>query len=291
MSAYTGSAQLFDVPGPRAALAIRWVTAASVVVIAAGLAWAVYLFHSNGQLAAEKWQEFATWPTWRFLLKGLWGTMRGAAGAAAIALPLGVVLALGRLSEVRPVRWVSTAVIEFFRAMPLLLLIYIFFIALPRYGINPGLYWKLVISIGLCSGATIAEVIRAGVLALPAGQYEAASAVGMTRWQSMRYVVLPQAVRLVLPGLLAQVVVLLKDTTLGYAVSYSELQYSAKVLVSSTGHLIQTYLLVTVLFILINLAISKAADAWGNRSRRAFARAGVVPTSAAATAAVTTRMA
>ena len=280
MSATTGSNQLFDVPGPRSARTIRWVTVASLVLIVVGLVWAVHLFSVNGQLAPEKWAEFTTWPTWRYLLTGFRGTMLGAIGAAAIALPLGVLLALGRLSEVWPVRWVAIAIIEFFRAIPLLLLIYIFFIALPRQGINPSLYATLVVPIGLCSGATIAEVIRAGILALPAGQSEASWAVGMTRWQTMRLVVLPQAVRLMLPGLLAQVVVLLKDTTLGYVVSYSELQYTAKVLVSSTGHLIQTYLLVTVLYILINLAISRAADAWGRRSQRRFARAGAASTTA-----------
>jgi len=275
-----GTTQLYDEPGPRAARRIRVATVISVVAILALVAWAVSIFGRNGQLEASKWHEFTTWPTWRYLINGFWGTLRGAVGAAAIALPLGVLLALGRLSGSRWVRWPSTAIIEFFRSMPLLLLVYIFFFALPRYGISPALFWQLVIPIGLCSGATIAEVFRAGILALPAGQSEAAQAVGMTRWQTMRLVVLPQAIRLVLPGLLAQVVVLLKDTTLGYVVSYSELQFSAKVLVSSTGHLVQTYLLVTVLYILINLGISKAADAWGRRSRRTYARAGAASTTA-----------
>lgn len=272
-----GSASLFDAPGPRALVRIRWITGASLVFVALAIAYAVHLFAANGQLAPQKWEAFLQWPIQRYLLKGLGNTLLGALGAAAIALPLGVVLALGRLSQQKLVRWLATGLIEFFRAMPLLLLIYIFFIALPRYGVNPDLYWKLVIPIGLCSGATIAEVFRAGILALPAGQSEAAAAVGMTHTQTMRYVVFPQAVRLVMPGLLAQVVVLLKDTTLGYAVSYSELQYSAKVLVSSTGNLIQTYLLVTVVYILINLAISKTAEAWGRRSRRRYARAGARP--------------
>lgn len=275
-----GPTQLFDEPGPRTLRLIRVTTVVSVAAIIALVAWAVHIFGENGQLAADRWDEFTTWPTWRYLVRGFSGTLRGAVGAAAIALPLGVVLALGRLSENRPVRWLCVAVIEFFRAMPLLLLVYIFFFALPRYGINPALFWQLVVPIGLCSGATLAEVFRAGILALPAGQTEAAYAVGMTRGQAMRLVVLPQAIRLVLPGLLAQVVVLLKDTTLGYVVSYSELQFSAKVLVASTGHLVQTYLLVTALYILINLAISKAADAWDRRSRRAYARAGAASTTA-----------
>lgn len=270
---------LFDAPGPRARARIRVVTALSVFGIAASIGYAIYLFGANGQLAPEKWEALTRWPIILYLLKGLGNTMLAAAAAAAIALPLGAVLALARLSENTPIRWVGTGVIEFFRSIPLLLLIYIFFIALPRYGINPDLYWKLVIPIGLCSGATIAEVFRAGVLALPRGQTEAAQAIGMTRAQTYRYVVFPQAVRLVMPSLLAQVVILIKDTTLGYVVSYSELQFSAKVLVSNTGHLIQTYLTVTVVFILVNLAISRVADLWTRRQQRRYLNAGRGPRS------------
>lgn len=261
---------LFDAPGPIAARRIRWITVVSVIAIAASIFYAIYLFGVNGQLAPAKWEIFTKWPIIRYLLKGLRNTLLAAAGSAMIALPLGVVLALMRLSPQNLIRWSGTALIEFFRSIPLLLLIYIFFIALPKYGVNPDLYWKLVIPIGLCSGATIAEVFRAGILALPKGQAEAAEALGMTRNQVMGYVVLPQAVRLVMPSLLAQVAILIKDTTLGYVVSYPELQFSAKVLVSNTGDLIQTYLLVTVVFILVNLAITRVADGWSKRQQRRY---------------------
>lgn len=264
------STVLFDAPGPIATRRIRWITAASVVAIAATIVYAIYLFGVNGQLAPSKWEIFTQWPIIRYLLKGLRNTLIAAAGSALIALPLGVALALMRLSPQNLVRWIGTGLIEFFRSIPLLLLIYIFFIALPKYGVNPDLYWKLVVPIGLCSGATIAEVFRAGILALPKGQSEAAEALGMTRTQVMRYVVFPQAIRLVMPSLLAQVAILIKDTTLGYVVSYPELQFSAKVLVSNTGDLIQTYLLVTVVFILVNLAITRVADAWSKRQQRRY---------------------
>lgn len=265
---------LFDAPGPKAQRGIRVLTVLSSVAIVALIAYAIYLFGANGQLAPDKWDEFAQWPIIRFLLGGLGHTLLAASGAAAIALPLGLLLALARLSTLKPLHWLGVTLVEFFRSIPLLLLIYIFFIALPKYGINPDLFWKLVIPIGLCSGATIAEVFRAGVLALPKGQSEASEAIGMTRAQTFRYVVFPQAVRLVLPSLLAQVVILLKDTTLGYVVSYSELQFSAKVLVSSTGNLIQTYLVVTVVYILVNLAISRTAELWSRRQERRYLKAG-----------------
>ena len=120
----------------------------------------------------------------------------------------------------------------------------------------------------------------AGIQAVPKGQTEAALAIGMTRGQIYLNVIFPQAIRLVMPSLLAQVVILIKDTTLGYVVSYSELQFSAKVLVANTGYLIQTYLTVTVVFILVNLAIARTADLWTKRQRRRYLNAGkaVAPT-------------
>lgn len=128
-----------------------------------------------------------------------------------------------------------------------------------------------MIPIGLCSAATVAEVFRAGVLALPGGQAEAGAAIGLTPAQIFRLIEFPQALRMVVPSLVAQVVILLKDTTLGYVVSYSELQHSARVLVASTGHLIQTYLIVAVIFVAINIGISSLArqlDLWTRTRRR-----------------------
>ncbi|MGC3954066.1 MAG: amino acid ABC transporter permease [Propionicimonas sp.] len=263
----TGASAIFDAPGPRARVWIRVATVLSVLGILV-VGWlAVRQFQINGQLDPKKWLEFTGWPTQRYLLRALGNTGLAALGAALIALPLGVLLAVGRLSQLRALRWSATAVIEFFRAIPLLLLIYIFFVALPQYGLNPDLFWKLVIPIGLCSAATVAEVIRAGVLALPRGQTEAGAAIGMTDSQTFRLIVFPQAVRMVIPSLVAQVVILLKDTTLGYVVSYSELQHSARVLVASTGHLIQTYLVVSVIYVLINIGISALARELDRRTR------------------------
>jgi glutamate transport system permease protein len=265
---------IFDAPGPRGRRLIVIVTALSVLAIIAAAALAVRQFAINGQLDPSKWAEFTQWRTQRYLLLALGRTALAAAGAAAIALPLGLALAVGRLSDAKPLRWTATALIEFFRAIPLLLLIYIFFVALPQYGLNPDLFWKLVSPIGLCSAATVAEVFRAGVLALPAGQAEAGAAIGLTPSQIFRLIEFPQALRMVVPSLVAQVVILLKDTTLGYVVSYSELQHSARVLVASTGHLIQTYLIVAVVFVAINIGISSFArqlDVWTRTRRRARA--------------------
>lgn len=263
----SAASAIFDAPGPRGRRLIVIVTTLSLLLIIAAAVLAVRQFAINGQLDPAKWVEFTEWPTQRYLLQALGRTTLAASGAAAIALPLGLLLAVGRLSDLKPLRWAATATIEFFRAIPLLLLIYIFFIALPQYGLNPDLFWKLVIPIGLCSAATVAEVFRAGILALPSGQAEAGAAIGLTPGQVLRLIEFPQALRMVVPSLVAQVVILLKDTTLGYVVSYSELQHSARVLVASTGHLIQTYLIVAVIFVAINIGISSFARQLDLRTR------------------------
>ncbi|MGB3413254.1 MAG: amino acid ABC transporter permease [Microbacteriaceae bacterium] len=273
MSSQTSA--LFDAPGPVARSRIRMITLVSLVLIALLIFVAIRQFWVNGQLEPAKWEQFLNPGIQWYLVKALGNTLLAAAGAAAIALPLGLVLALGRLSKNRGVRWSSTIIIEMFRAIPLLLLIYIFFIALPQYGINPDLFWKLVIPIGLCAGASIAEVFRAGILALPKGQSEGALSLGLSEAQTFWNVIFPQAVRMVVPSLLAQVVILLKDTTLGYVVSYGELQNSAKVLVASSGNLIQTYLIVTLVYIAINVLISKSAERIDRRFQRRRAGAGL----------------
>jgi glutamate transport system permease protein len=245
---------------------IRAVTAASIVVLAvmAWLAWRQ--LDINGQWESRRWALFVDWPNVRYLLTALGRTMLAAGVAALIALPLGVLLAVMRLSKQRVVHIVGVAIIEFFRAVPLLLIIYIFFFALPNYGINPSLMWKLTISIGLCSGATIAEVFRAGILAVANGQREAAASIGLTDGQAFRLIIFPQAVRLVVPSLIAQVVVLLKDTTLGYAVSYAELMVGAQLMTAlNSGALVQVYVVVSLVYILINVAISRAATTLDRR--------------------------
>lgn len=251
---------LFDNPGPIARRRITIITILSLLAIAVLIYLAINQFGANGQLEAKKWSWLANPGILMYLLKALGNTLLAAAGASCIALPLGLVLAMGRLNTNRLIKWPATVLIEFFRSIPLLLLIYIFFIALPKYGLNPDLFWKLVIPIGLCAAGAIAEVFRAGILALPKGQTEGGLSIGLTKSQTFWTVVFPQAVRMVIPSLLAQVVILLKDTTLGYVVSYGELQHSGKVLVASYGNLIQTYLIVTVIFIVINVLISKAAE-------------------------------
>lgn len=250
---------LFGAPSPQArkiTQAVSLIAAAGLIALAAGVVWR---FHSAGQLEARFWEFFA-WPTtWAFLAKGLLGTLASSAMAAVIALSLGLVLLAGRLARPRIVRWPSIAIIEFLRGTPTLLLIYVCFLVLPAAGIKLGTYWMLTLPIGLSTAAVVAEVYRAGVLAVPRGQTDAARSLGLTEVQVFRFVVFPQALRYIVPALVAQLVIVVKDTTFGYIVTYGELMQNAKVLIANYHALVPVYLVVAVLYCLVNYAISRAS--------------------------------
>ena len=254
---------LFGDPKPRAQALNRALSVAAAAVLLLLAAGVVFRFHAAGQLDARFWEFFAFPTTWVFLGKGLLGTLQSAAMAAAIALGLGLVLLLGRLSPLRLVRWPSIAVIEFLRGTPTLLLIYVCFLVLPPLGIKLSTYWMLTLPIGLSTAAVVAEVYRAGVLAVPRGQTDAARSLGMTKMQVYFVIVFPQALRYIVPALVAQLVIVVKDTTFGYVVTYGELMQNAKVLIANYHTLVPVYLVVALIYCLVNYAISRASKRLG----------------------------
>lgn len=254
---------LFGAPSPGARALARAMSVAvgvALLVLAAGI---VYGFHAAGQLEARLWKYFALPTTWAFLARGLLGTLASAAAAAVIALTLGLVLMAGRLSPLRFVRWPSVAVIEFLRGVPTLLLIYVCFLVLPSVGIKLSTYWMLTLPVGLSTAAVVAEVYRAGVLAVPRGQTQAARSLGMTGSQVFFQIVFPQALRYIVPALVAQLVIVVKDTTFGYVVTYGELMQNARVLIANYNALVPVYLVVALLYCLVNYAISRASQRLG----------------------------
>ena len=265
---HSSSAFLYDVPGPRARRRILVGSVVSVLLLGGLLALAVVEFASHGQLDADRWAPFTQWPIWDYLLVGLWGTLRAAALVAVLGGALGVLLALGRLSPLRLVRVPVTAFIETARTVPVLLLIYLMLFGLPRYGINLPVLWKLVVPLTVANSAAIAEIVRAGVLSLPRGQTEAALSLGMRRLQAMRHVVLPQALRAVTPSLVTQLVSLIKDTSLGYVVAFTELLYRAQVLSAYNRLLVQTFLVVALVYLVCNGSLSYLASRLRTRARR-----------------------
>ena len=262
---------LYDVPGPRGRRRIRIGSAVSALVLLGLFALALVQFGSRGQLDADRWTPFLDWPIWEYLLVGLRGTAQAAAIVAVLAGAFGVLLAIGRLSPSRPVRWLSTGYIEVARTLPVLLLIYLMLFGLPAYGINLPVLWKLVVPLTIANAAVVAEIVRAGVLSLPRGQTEAALSLGISRAQTMRFVVLPQALRHVTPSLVTQLVSLIKDTSLGYVVAFTELLYRAQVLSAYNRLLIQTFLVVALIYLVFNGALSYLAARLRTRLRRSVA--------------------
>ena len=254
---------LFGAPSPRALAVTRVASVVAAAVLLALGAAIVARFYSAGQLDARLWNFFA-WPTtWAFLGKGLLGTLASAAMAAVIALALGLVLMLGRLARPRFIRWPSVAAIEFLRGTPTLLLIYVCFLVLPTVGIKLGTYWMLTLPVALSTAAVVAEVYRAGVLAVPRGQSDAARSLGMTEMQVFFTIVFPQAVRYIVPALVAQLVIVVKDTTFGYVVTYGELMQNAKVLIANYQSLVPVYLVVAAIYCLVNYGLSRASKRLG----------------------------
>ena len=248
---------LYEAPGPKTRAKIRIGTAVAAVAVAALLGFVVYQFWVTGQLDPQYWVFFTWGSTWRFLLAGLVGTMKVAITAGAIALVLGLALMLGRVSGIRPLAALCRVVTDFFRGVPSLLLIYFFFLVVPQYGVKLSSFWMITLPVALAASGVLAEVFRAGVNAVPHGQVEAALALGMRPFRVTRKIVLPQAIRYVIPSLISQLVVVVKDTTVAYVVSYPDMLQNARVLITNYDALVSTYLVVALIYILLNYAINQ----------------------------------
>ncbi len=257
---------LYEAPGPRTRRKIVVGTAISLVLVALGVAAVIRQFYVTGQLAPRYWSFLLEWTTWRFLLQGLMGTVQVALTAGVIALVLGLLLMLGRTSGVRPLSALCRVVTDFFRGVPSLLLIYFFFFVPAQLGLKMSSFWMLTLPVALAASGVLAEVFRAGVNAVPRGQVEAAMSIGLSPAKTMFKIVLPQAVRYVIPSLIAQLVVVVKDTTVAYVVSYPDLMQNARVLITSYDALVSMYLVVAVIYILINYLINRASVYIANKT-------------------------
>jgi glutamate transport system permease protein len=249
-------------------IALRRVKLATglVIVVAAGLAWwATAKLREKGILEFRLWAVFLELSVIKFLLVGLWGTIKAAALSAASSLGVGMLVALMRLSSNRACAFAGYWYVNLLRSVPTLLWIMFCFFALPSLGVNISSLGALVLGITLYNSTVFAEIFRAGVLSLAAGQREAALALGMSRRQLMRFVLLPQAVRVMMPSILTQLVVLLKDTSLGYVIGYEELLRRGQQLGEFAGNLVQAYTAIAVFFIVVGVAITKLAQSLSSR--------------------------
>ncbi|MFI8941975.1 amino acid ABC transporter permease [Streptomyces syringium] len=292
----SGESILFEAPGPRGRRRNRICSVLAVVGIAAVVGYVIVRLHDAGQFTWAMWEAFTYQGVQRRILIGALDTLKAFALAVVFSLLLGVLLATGRLSRHRVLRWPATALVEFFRAMPLLIMIFALYnmgwlrswvAAVARFlrehlgqtGVwladnfaSPTL-WALVIGIALYNGSVQAEILRAGARAVPRGQTEAAYALGMRKTQVTTTVVLPQAVRTMLPSIVGQIVVTLKDTSLGFIITYEELLYAGKLLAQNTATpagypYIPVLLVVGPIYIGMCLALSTFAKWLAHRGRQ-----------------------
>jgi glutamate transport system permease protein len=261
---------LADELGPRGRRIVWIATAVSAVVLAFLVYVALKRFGDNGQLDGDKWRKLFEPDVLRFLWGGLANTLKAAGGGMAGALALGLVLSMTRLVNNRLVRVLSRLFTEFFRGFPLLLLILFSFFGLPKLGIDWAPIWYLILALAVYNGTVLGEIVRSGVLSLDKGQGEAAAAIGLGYWPSMRLVILPQAFRRMVPALVGQLVVLLKDTSLGFFVLFEELLKRAEIAGRAFKNDLQAFILVAVVYMIVNMTLSQVARRLEVRQRRRY---------------------
>lgn len=253
---------LFDAPGRRSRAWIRLGNIFGALVVLAVAAWVLAQLNAKGQLSWDLWGPVFSARTWQYyLIPGLQNTLRAAAFAIVGAIAFGLFFGMGRLSLVGPVRWVSGVVVEFFRAVPVLLMMVFFYGLFGQLfpGAPDKAFLAVVVALILYNGSVIAELVRAGVGNLPKGQGEAGLAIGLTQGQTLRSIQLPQALVAMLPAMVSQVVVVLKDSALGQLIGYSELLRSGQIVYSADGNPLQVLTVVAIVFILLNLLLTVVA--------------------------------
>ncbi|MFV0464365.1 MAG: amino acid ABC transporter permease [Nostocoides sp.] len=266
---------LFDSPGPKARARYRAMSVVGALIIL-GIMWVVIAkFSERGQLTADKWQPFLEPSTWvDYLVPGIINTLKAAAISIVLASVFGLVFGVGRLSQNAAIRWISSVIVEFFRAVPVLLMMVFAFFTYVQTGLVPSTQAPLagvVTGLTLYNGAVLAELVRSGVQGLPGGQREAGVSIGLSEGQTLRLVLLPQALTAMLPALIGQLVVVVKDTALGYQILYTELLTQAKTLGSARGNTIPAYIVAAIIFIAVNFTLTWLA----NRLQTRMSRSGV----------------
>ncbi|TKJ35077.1 amino acid ABC transporter permease [Blastococcus sp. CCUG 61487] len=263
---------LYDAQGPKG----RRRTAIGTVLAVLVLLYLAYLvvrrLADQDQFSMEKWGPWID-PSdpsfdavWRLVRVGIVNTIKAAAVAMVLSVVLGTLIAVARISLGRIGRLPLVGLVELFRGLPVVILIYFGVRVLPTVGVDmrdwPGgqVFWGLILGLTAYNMVIFAEIVRAGLASLPRGQREAALAAGLTNAQAMRYVLLPQAFRTMLPAIISQLVVVLKDTSLvTFIANYPELLSQGQRIQRNLSNPIQTFIFIALLFIAINYALSRLA--------------------------------
>jgi glutamate transport system permease protein len=278
-------AVLYDAQGPKARRRTLIGTAVAAVVLLALGYLVVLRLIEQGQFSMELWGPLidpsneAFDAVWRLLGIGIVNTIKAAAIAMVLSIVLGTLIAVARLSLGKTGRIPLIGLVELLRGLPVVLLIYFGVRVLPDLGVDlrdlPGgqALWGLVIGLTAYNMVIFAEVVRAGVESLPRGQREAALATGLTNGQAMRMILLPQAFRVMLPAIISQLVVVLKDTSLvTFVANYDELLSQGESIRRNLDNPIQTFTVVALLYIVINYTLGRLAQYVQKRQGRAPTR-------------------
>ncbi|MBN9643079.1 amino acid ABC transporter permease [Corynebacterium mendelii] len=280
MSSSVRATVLYDAPGPKGRRTNRIMTGVTILLALSVSAWVLVILAGNGQLAGKMWTPFITPTTWTTYLKpGLVGTLKSAVVSIALALIIGTLLGLGRLSPVTPVSWICAVVIEIFRAIPVLILMIFAYQMFAVYHVVPSsqlAFAAVVFGLTMYNGSVIAEVLRSGIRSLPKGQVEAAKALGLSHRQTMWSILLPQAVAAMLPALISQMVIALKDAALGYQIGYIEVVRSGLQSASVYRNYLPALVVVAVVMIIINYGLTMVAERVEHQLRAGRARKNIV---------------
>ncbi len=262
---------LFDAPGPRARARHRITAVVGGVVLLAVLVFALTKLGQKGNLTAEKWSPFLTGSIWAdYLIPGLLNTLKAAIISIVLAGVFGLVFGIGRMARLAPIRWFCTVVVEFFRSVPVLVMMigafsFYSFNNVFQSEINP--LAAVITGLTLYNGSVVAELLRSGVGSLPRGQSEAGLSIGLTAGQTMRSIQLPQAVTAMLPALVGQLVVVLKDTALGQIITYPELLNRYQQIGSNWSNIVPAMIVIAAIFIAINYSLTVIAGRVERRLR------------------------
>jgi glutamate transport system permease protein len=284
---------LYDAPGPRTKR-ILWVSSAAAAALLLVLGWYLVIrpLDEQGQFSEQLWgpiidpDNASFTPLWQLIGRGTVATLKAAAIAVVTSLICGLALAMLRIqlkhlttqrfshlpqpvaTGARGLTWLLNGVtrvcVELLRGMPVLVTIFFVARGLRQAGLHWPEMWFLVIGLTLYNMVVIAEIVRSGIEGLPRGQREAAASIGLSPAQTTRLVLLPQAVRVMLPAVISQLVVVLKDTSLGVLIGYHDLLWWTKTAVLNLNNPIQMYIVVGLIFLVVNYALSRLAT-WTQR--------------------------
>jgi polar amino acid transport system permease protein len=192
-----------------------------------------------------------------FLLEGALITLEITALSVLLGLVIGTFVGIGRLSKFKIFSIPSTIYVEFLRGTPLLVQIFLIYFGLPSLGINIPAFPAGIFALGINSGAYVAEIVRAGIQSIPKGQFEAARSLGLTQWQTMRYIILPQAFRNILPAIVNEFIALMKDTSLVSVIALRELLRSGQIIISRTFQSFSVYSAVAIIYFILTFTTSR----------------------------------